>query len=161
MEMFFQICVLVIHLYMCIHYLSWGCLNSDRAKMDYLNMLFITDIHEFSRNYDVDVKLAKKLMRSADSYKRILCVWLGSFTLASGALIFRCLTESYLTIPFEYFLLIVYPMAMIDLFNYMWLCFSFLVNVEISMLTYEFVILKTTTGRRSVSRIENRVRQEH
>ena len=144
MQKFFYVCVLLVHLHIFVIYLYWGRLCSDPARMHHLNMFFVEDIQEFCRHYDLEPKLAKKFVRKASHYKTFMYVLLYGFIVVFFALTIRCLMLSYMTIPFEYFLLIACPNALIDLFGYIWLSFSFLVNLLMATLTMEFLILRAT-----------------
>ena len=135
---------MLIHLHICIIYLYWGRLCSDPTRMHHLNMFFIADVHELCRYYDLDLKLAKKFVRKARQQKTFMYVILYGFIGFFFTLIARCLVLSYMTIPFKYFLLIACPNALIDLFGYIWLTYSFLVNLLMARLTMQFLILRAT-----------------
>ena len=144
MQKFFYVCVLLVHFHISLIYLYWGRLCSDPVRMQYLNMFFIKDTKEFCRYYDLELELARKFVRKVKYYKTFMYVLLYGFIIFFFALTIRCLVLSYMTIPFEYFLLIACPNALIDLFGYVWLSYSFLVNLLMATLTMEFLILRAT-----------------
>ena len=142
MQKIFHIGLLLVYLHIFLIYLYWGRLSSDPANMHYLNMFFIADFDKFCQYYDLNRKLAKKFVKKAKIYKIAMYILICSFTVAFYWLIIRCLVISYMNIPFVYFLLIACPMALIELFSYLWLLFSFLVNLLMAVLTLEFLILR-------------------
>ena len=131
-----------MHIFIIYRY--WANLSSDPKRMHYLNMFFFTDLKELCRYYDLKPELVTPFLRKAKIYKTIMYVLLFGFTTTFYALTIRCLVVSYMTISIEYFLLLACPMALIDLFGYIWLGFSFLVNLLLAVLTMEFLILRAT-----------------
>ena len=152
MQKLFHISILLVYLHSFIVYLYWRRLSSNPAKMHHLNMFFIADLNEFCRYYNLNRELARKFQRKTKNYQVVMYILLSGFTITFYALIIRCLVVSYTSIPLVYFLLIACPMALIDLFGFIWLFISFLVNLLMAVLTMEFLILRATDVSNNLTR---------
>lgn len=134
-----------VHFGIFLLYLEWGRLSSDPRRMHHLRMFFMPNLRQLCKEFDLDIRPARRFVRRANLSRRIMFVVVIGTTLILFGLTIRCIIESYWRLPFEHFLFIACPFAAITLFGYIFLAYAFLGTYLLALLTMDFLVLRATS----------------
>ena len=141
-----------VHFSIFILYLYWGHLCSDPARMRYLNFLFMSDLRQLCKQYDLTLQSTRKFVRRVKIYRRIMWVVIAGAGIIFYALTIRCLVESYARLPLVHFLFIACPSATLTLFGYIFLPYSILTTYLLALVTMDFLVLRADNLSEQITR---------